>query len=75
MTLLDNFTDPMEQFNFTNTQIGLHNFLSKLTNHRFLGNKYHSKLVQMMDGNQVYDKLISRVIDNPKYSVRDSVAE
>lgn len=71
MTLLDNFTNPMDQFNFTNMQIQQHNYLSKLTNHRFLGNKYHQKLVQLMDGQSVIDKLMSRVIDNPKYAVRE----
>lgn len=71
MTLLDNFTDPMSQFNFTNMQLQQHNYMSGLTNHRFLGNKYHSKLVQLMDGQSVIDKLMARVIDNPKYAVRE----
>lgn len=73
MTLLDNFTNPIYQFNFTNMQIQQHSYMSGLTNHRFLGNKYHSKLVQLMDGQSVIDKLMSRVIDNPKYAVRQSV--
>lgn len=75
MTLLDNFTNPMDQFNFTNMQLQQHNYMSGLTNHRFLGNKYHSKLVQLMDGQSVIDKLMSRVIDNPKYAVREVSGE
>ena len=72
MKILDNFTNPLDQFNFTNMQIQQHNYMSSLTNHRKLGNKYHQKLVQLMDGQAVIDKLLSRVIDNPKYAVREA---
>lgn len=75
MTILDNFTDPVQQFNmqsYVDIQQGLHNKLYRQTNGRKLGNKYHKKLGQMIDAIDIYDKLMSRVIDNPKYTVREA---
>lgn len=74
MTILDNFTNPMDQFNmqsYVDIQQELHNKLHRQTNGRKLGNNYHKKLGQMVDAYDIYDKLMSRVIDNPKYAVRD----
>lgn len=78
MTLLDNFTNPMDQFkmqSYVDIQKELHNKLYQQTNGRKLGNKYHKKLGQMIDAIDFYDKLMSRVIDNPKYSVREVSGE
>ena len=78
MTILDNFTDPVQQFNqrsYSDVQKIFDIKLQKQTSGRRLGNKYHQKLQQVIDAYDIYDKLMSRVIDNPKYAVREVSGE
>ena len=76
MTILDNFTNPLQEFNqqtHTEMQQIFDIKLQRQTSGRRLGNKYHKKLEQIVAAYSFYDKLMSRVIDNPKYIVRESI--